>query len=98
MASYTLHNDETKKEYYMEVDNLRPRIEYILAKGTIYLTDTEVPKGLEGKGIGSQIVLATLEDIDKQDLTLVPLCPFVASYIKQHPEWRRLVLKGINIT
>ena len=65
--------------------------------GEIYLTHTEVPRELEGKGIGSQLVEKTLQDIERQGLRLVPLCPFVAAYIKKHPEWRRIVMKGINI-
>jgi len=82
-------------EYH--IDGHTPVIEYIKAKEKIFLTHTEVPKELNGKGIGSAIVKAVLEDIERQDLTLVPLCPFVAGYIKRHPEWKKLVLKNINI-
>jgi len=42
-------------------------------------------------------VKQVLEDIKEKELTLVPLCPFVAMYIKRNPEWKELVLKGINI-
>lgn len=94
---YTLVNDEANKQYTISVDGQTPLIEYIKASGKIFLTHTEVPKALEGKGIGSWLVKAVLEDIEKRDLTLIPLCPFVAGYIKRHPEWRKLVLKGINI-
>ena len=62
-----------------------------------FLTHTEVPKSMEGKGLGSAIVKLALEDIEQKGLTLVPLCPFVALYLKRHPEWKRLVMKGINI-
>ena len=36
-------------------------------------------------------------DIKKRGLTLVPLCPFVAGYLKKHPTWKELVLKGIKM-
>ncbi len=26
-----------------------------------------------------------------------PLCPFVAGYIHKHPEWKRIVMRGIHI-
>ncbi|MEO1009851.1 MAG: GNAT family N-acetyltransferase [Bacteroidota bacterium] len=97
METRTITDNTEAKQYEMHVDGLIPRIEYIRAQDKIYLTHTEVPKGLEGKGIGSALVKMVLEDIDKKDLTLVPLCPFVAMYIKRHPEWKKLVLKGINI-
>ena len=31
------------------------------------------------------------------NIRLVPLCPFVAGYIHKHPEWKRIVMKGIHI-
>ena len=27
----------------------------------------------------------------------LPLCPFVAGYIHKHPEWKRIVMRGIHI-
>ncbi|MEM7380093.1 MAG: GNAT family N-acetyltransferase [Bacteroidota bacterium] len=97
MENYELIDNQASKQYEFHVDGTVPRIEYIKAKDKIYLTHTEVPKGLEGRGIGTAIVKAALEDVERQGLTLIPLCPFVALYIKRHPEWKRLVLKGINI-
>ena len=30
-------------------------------------------------------------------IVLVLLCPFVAGYIHKHPEWKRIVMRGIHI-
>ena len=92
-----LIDNASKKQFEMQIDDQVARIEYIRAQNNIYLTHTEVPAALSGRGVGSTIVKAALEQIKKEDLTLIPLCPFVALYIKRHPEWRSLVLKGINI-
>ena len=94
---YQLIDNEAEKRYEFHIDGQIPRIEYIKAKDKIYLTHTEIPRGLEGKGIGSSIVRQALDDIREKDLTLIPLCPFVAMFIKRHPEYKDLVLKGINI-
>jgi len=94
---YELIDNTAAKQYELVVDGKNPRIEYIAVKDKIYLTHTEVPKELEGKGLASKMVLMVLEDIKSRNLTLIPMCPFVAMYIKRHPEWRELVLKGINI-
>ncbi|MCF6243247.1 MAG: N-acetyltransferase, partial [Bacteroidales bacterium] len=66
-------------------------------QNNIYLTHTEVPLQLRGKGIGTALVKLVLENIKQKDLTLIPLCPFVALYIKRNPEWKSLVLKGVTI-
>lgn len=79
---YTLIDNADKKRYEFHIEQHIPIIEYIKAPQKIFLTHTEVPKALEGKGIGSALIKAVLADVDKQELTLVPLCPFVATYIK----------------
>ena len=91
-------DNKEKKRYELQIGGHTAFIDYIISKDDkIFLTHTEVPKELEGKGIGSGMVLQALVDIKKRELTLVPLCPFVAGYLKKYPTWKELVLKGINI-
>ncbi len=47
---------------------------------------TEVPKRLQGRGIGSRLVAGVLDIARAQRLTVVPRCSFVKAYIKRHPE------------
>ncbi|WP_396589535.1 GNAT family N-acetyltransferase [Allomuricauda sp. R78024] len=96
-SDYLLIDNVEAKEFQFRIGESNARIEYIKAKEKIYLTHTEVPRDYEGKGVGSELIKQALEYIKARDLTLVPLCPFVAMYIKRHPEWKTLVLKGINI-
>jgi len=94
---YELIDNVEAKQYEYNIDGIIAKIEYIKTKDKIYLTHTEVPKKLEGKGIASSLVKNVLKDVERKELTLIPMCPFVASYIKRHPDWKKLVLKGINI-
>lgn len=90
---YELIDNAERHRYEFHIDNYIPLIDYIkTSNGEIYLTHTEVPEALEGKGIGSRLVEATLRDIDQKGLRLVPLCSFIASYIEKHPDWKRIVL------
>ena len=57
----------------------------------IVFTHTEVPDALQGRGIGNKLAHAALEYAREQQLTVVPLCPFVAAYIRKHPEYQSLV-------
>lgn len=86
-----LHNNVEEKQYETVVENHLSRVEYILSNGKIYLTHTEVPKELGGKGVGSRLVKGVMQDIEKLKLKLIPLCPFVVSYIDRHPEWKHLL-------
>lgn len=89
--SYTLIDNEAKKQYEFHIDGDLARIEYIKAREKIFLTHTEVPAKLEGKGIGSALIKQALEDIQQKGLELVPLCPFVVAFINRHPEYNTLI-------
>ncbi len=93
------NTDAAKKRFEFHIENEIACIEYILATGdVIYLTHTEVPRSLEGKGLGSAIIKKTLEYIREKGYQLVPLCPFVAAYIKMHPEvGEGLLKKGYSV-
>lgn len=96
--NYELIDNSPEDRYEFRIGEEIAKIEYIKTKNNeIYLTHTEVPVSLEGRGIGSQLIEKTLQNIELQELRLVPLCPFVAGYIQKHPDWRRIVMRGINI-
>jgi predicted GNAT family acetyltransferase len=52
---------------------------------------TEVPKSMEGRGIGSELVRQALAHVRKLGAKIKPVCPFTAAYVKRHPEEADLV-------
>jgi len=50
------------------------------------LIHTEVPEALEGHGLASLLAKTALQYARDEDLTVVPICPFVRSYIERHPD------------
>jgi predicted GNAT family acetyltransferase len=50
------------------------------------LIHTEVPKELEGKGLASLLAKTALAYARDNDLTVVPICEFVQSYLERHPD------------
>ena len=57
----------------------------------IVMTHVEVEPSLNGRGYGSRLVEEALQDVSRQGLTVVPVCPFVSYYIEQHPEHKSLL-------
>ena len=95
---YALTDNTEEKQYeYKLEDGSTARVEYIKTTEKVFLTHTEVPPKHEGKGIASALIKDVLAEVEKSGLALIPLCPYVAMYIKRHPEWKRLVMKNINI-
>ena len=72
--------------FEMAVEGRIAFVSYRRAGGTILLDHAEVPRELEGRGIGSLLVKATLDAIRPEGLQVVPRCPFIAAYIRRHPE------------
>ena len=66
---------------------------YRTAPGVIVLVHTEVEPSAEGQGIGSRLVAGALDDIRSRGLRVAPVCPFVATYLRRHPEQRDLVVR-----
>ncbi len=57
----------------------------------VLLPHVEVRVEHNGQGIGSELVKGVLEDIRRQGLSAVPLCPFVVDYVARHPEYHDVV-------
>lgn len=65
--------------------------EYHLEPGAIRLPHTVVPPAFEGRGVGSGLARAALGYARDHGLMVRPVCPFIAGYIKKHPETHDLV-------
>ena len=88
-----------KKRFELHTDGHIAFIEYILSKENVmYLNHTEVPKALEGNGIGTKIVEKALHYIKEHDYKLAPMCSFVAQYLVKNPEWQRLLAPGYHVS
>ncbi|GHF29492.1 hypothetical protein HNQ07_000854 [Deinococcus metalli] len=68
--------------------------EYQDVAGARMMPHTEIDEGHEGEGLGSQLVKFALDDIRSRGLHVLPMCPFVASYMRRHREYTDLVQPG----
>ncbi|MFT3934070.1 MAG: GNAT family N-acetyltransferase [Chitinophagaceae bacterium] len=75
----------------LEIEGHTAFIDYKLLKEKLFLIHTEVPRELEGKGVGTAIISKALQYAKDNGYTIVPICPFVQAYLKKHPEWKEIV-------
>lgn len=98
MKDFQLSNNSKDCQFEFNIDGHIARIEYMeVDNKDFYLIHTEVPHELKGTGIATCLVEKTLEYIEINSSHMVPICPFVVSYVKQHSEWFHLVKKGVKI-
>lgn len=97
-SSKTINNKE-KERFELHLDDLMALIDYKVGKtGNVYLTHTEVPDQLEGKGIGHKLVREALAMLEANDDKIIPLCPFVRSFlIKHQDDYRHILAEGVKL-
>lgn len=91
LGAVTVEDNEAARRFEARVDGQLAIAAYRRAGETIVFTHTEVPDALAGRGIGSRLAHTALEQARAQGLAVVPRCPFIASYIRRHPEYAALV-------
>ncbi|CAN5401462.1 hypothetical protein BH24ACT9_BH24ACT9_11210 [soil metagenome] len=66
-------------------------VEYRVRDRQIALVHTQVEDAFEGKGVASTMVKGALGRVAESGMELLPVCPFVASYVTKHAEYQGLV-------
>ena len=70
--------------------------EYNLLTDAIMFTHTEVMPAFEGQGVGSAIARHVLDAARARGLQVIPVCQFIAGYIRKHREYAELVRPDIQ--
>lgn len=88
----TSHNPQASR-YEAHLDGeLAGFAEYQLTDALVIFTHTEVDEKFEGKGVGSALARAALDDVRAQgSRKVLPLCPFIKGWIGKHRDYVDLV-------
>lgn len=99
LASLKTKNNSSKNRFELVFEGLEAFIDYKIGKrGSMYLVHTEVPNEAEGQGVGHKLVREALEIVDRENIQIIPLCPFVRSFIKKHLEdYQELLAEGTKL-
>ena len=82
-----VRDNTERSRFELDADGRVAFSNYKRADGMLTILHTEVPKALEGRGIGSALIRGVLEsDARSQGLNVNPVCPFAKAYIERHPE------------
>lgn len=92
--SDTVRDDSARRRYELEVGDALAFIDYRRDGRAVIMTHAEVPPALRGGGVGSALVKGALALVRERGEKVVPLCPFIAHYMRRHPETRDLLAPG----
>jgi uncharacterized protein len=89
-ALSALHNEKASR-FEMRVQGQLCIAQYRLIDGVMWLTHTEVPPHLQGRGHAAHVVKAALDHARAHGLKVRPACSYVHGYMRRHPETRDLL-------
>ena len=89
--TYNIHNNPSSQHIETEADSEKAFIEYRMKDDAIALMHTFVPPALEGRGIAAALTNWALEYVKHEASPLIVYCPYIAAYMKKHPEYDTLL-------
>lgn len=84
----TVVNNEAAQRYEVTVEGtIAGILTYTLAADRVVFEHAEVYPRFEGRGVGSALAKAALDDVVAHGKTITPVCPFVVNYLTRHPAY-----------
>ncbi len=62
-------------------------VDYQETSELVVLTHTEVDPAFEGRGVGSALARAALDDVRERGLKALVVCPFILGWLRRHREY-----------
>lgn len=94
-----IRDNPARHRYELTLDGVTAFVLYRRKEGVITFIHTEVPPALGGRGVGSRLARHVLESARAEGLRVIPVCPFIAAWMKKHPEYDDLrVAEGDSAT
>lgn len=85
-VSEEITDNAAQSRFELRADGSLAELVYRLNGRRLVLIHTDVPPELEGRGFGGRLVAAAVDRAAREDLTLVPLCPFARAWLERHPD------------
>jgi predicted GNAT family acetyltransferase len=85
--SVELSDNPELNRYEVRVDGeLVGFAQYRIEDAQITIFHTEVDAAHQRQSVGSQLAKHALDDVRARGLQLAPTCPFIADYVRRHPD------------
>ena len=68
--------------------------EYRRTDDLVVFPHTEVDPAFEGRGVGSALARAALDDARGRGLPVLATCPFISGWMRRHPEYLDLAYQN----
>jgi predicted GNAT family acetyltransferase len=96
MDPHVVHNSELSRYELFLGDQKIGHADYRKVDGVLEFPHTEVDPAHQGKNYAAILMRESFRDVEENDLGKVwPICPYVVTYMKRHPETHDLLAKPL---
>lgn len=92
MGIVNVTNDPKRQQFQVNMEGEVAYLEYRWSDGVLVLMHTEVPDKLAGRGVGSALAAFAFGYAREKEVRVKVYCPFVAAWLKKHPDWQDIVV------
>ena len=86
-ATAAVRDNPARNRFEMDTEAGLAFATYRREGGVLTVLHSEVPRAVNGRGLGSALVRGLLDHARADGLKVRPLCGFVARYMAEHPEY-----------
>ncbi len=86
--------DRERFEAHDDEGTLAGVLTYQVTGPIVAYTHTRVEPAFEDRGVGDSLARAAMDDARAKSRTVVPICPFLSTWLDKHPEYEKLVARS----
>ena len=90
-SNLMIKHDKENKQFVMEINGDIAKVTYSLKNDKMYLTYSEVPFKLRGKGYGKELVEGTFEQLTKEGYKAVAVCSYIKAVARRSEKWNSII-------
>jgi predicted GNAT family acetyltransferase len=79
-----------EKRFETWIEGQLSKLDYMEDDGTIIMTHVGVYPEHRGQGVAGKLTQVALEYAKEKSLRVIPMCPYIASYIRRNPQYIEL--------
>lgn len=88
---YDIQHKPDQHRFETTIDGQLCVIDYQRDGNHLTLPHVGVAKALEGRGIAAQLTQTALDWARAEHCRVIPVCPYVQSWLRRHPEYQDLL-------
>ena len=90
---YIVHLNEPELRFEVNLDGELAYIDYRWYQNKLILLYVFVPPAYRGKGVSNVLIQHALDYAKNKDVKINIYCPYIAKYVRMHPEYQELLEK-----